>query len=73
MLSRIAVHLARRDDLADGGLDQIGEPRGLLDARAGLGPHVQDELAAVGGREEVLAEPGHERETREAAQRGRPG
>ncbi len=54
------VHLARRDDLPDGGFDQVGEPRGLLDAGAGLGAHVQDELAAVGVGEEVLAEPGHQ-------------
>ncbi len=50
------VHLAGRDGLADGLLDEIAEPSGLLDAGSGLGADVQDEGAVVGGGEEVLAE-----------------
>ncbi len=48
------ILLARRDFLPDDGLDEIGKARRLLDSRAGFGAHVQDELAAVRAREEIL-------------------
>src|SRR5262249_34357334 len=46
--------------LADHVLDQVGESGGLRDARAGLGAQMQDEMAAVAIRKEILAEPWHE-------------
>ena len=60
------VELRGWNGLADGGLDLVAEPGRLFDAGAGLGPHMQDELPAVGVGEEVLAEPGDEDETAEA-------
>ena len=68
MLSRMLSICVGRDDLADGLLDQIAEPRGLLDAGAGLGADVEDELAVVGGGEEVLAEERDQQEGAEAEQ-----
>ncbi len=56
------VQLAGGDLAPDRRLDQIAQARGLLDAGAGLGPQVQDELPAVGVGEEVLAEPRSEQE-----------
>ena len=61
------VHIPHRNDLADGGLDQISEPRGFFDPSACLRTHMQDELPAIGIREEILAEPRGKREHGEAA------
>ena len=63
----------RRNDALDGGLDQIAQARGLLDARAGLGAEVQIELAGVGGREEILAEPGNQQKNGRADGQKTPG
>ena len=57
MLSMMLASSSRRDDLADRVLDVVAERRRLLDARAGRRAQVQLELAAVDGREEVLADP----------------
>ena len=57
MLSRIVSSSFFGISLADRTVDQIAKPRRFLDARAGLGAHVQLELAGVAGREEILAEP----------------
>ena len=57
MLSRMLSSSSSRNLPADGLLHQIAEPRGLLDARAGLGAQVQLELAGVGAGKEVLPEP----------------
>src|SRR5262249_43991535 len=67
--------LTLRNLLSDGGLQQVGEARGLLDAGAGLGPGVQDELAVVARGEEVLAQPGQQepREEAGAEERGDEG
>ena len=51
--------------LADGGLDLVAKPGRLLNAGTSLGPHMEDELPAVGIGEKVLAEPGNEDETAE--------
>ena len=56
------------NDPANGGLDEVDQLRRVLDARAGLRPHVEHELAAVSAREEVLTEKGHQRGGRETAQ-----
>ena len=42
-------------------------PRGFFDPGAGLGPHMEDELPAIGIRKEILAEPGGQRENRQDA------
>ncbi len=41
---------------AHGLLDEIEQPRGLLDARARLGAHMHQDLAGIDLGEEVLAE-----------------
>ena len=60
MLSRIVVQFLRRNDTADRVFDEIGKPRGFFNARAGLGAHMEDKLAAVGVGKKVFTEPGHE-------------
>ena len=50
------LELVGRDELADRRFDVVGEPRRLLDARAGRRAHVQADLAGVDAREEVAAE-----------------
>ena len=50
------VELIGRNGLADGLLDQVEQPRRLLDAGAGLGAHVHQDLPGIDRREEVLAE-----------------
>ena len=47
MLSRMLSISAAGIGAADRLLDQIAEPRGLFDAGAGLGAHMEDERAAV--------------------------
>ena len=42
--------------LADCSFDVVAEVGGLLDARAGVGAHMDHELAGVNGREEILTE-----------------
>ena len=44
------------NDRADEGVDLVGESRGLLDARAGWGAHVQADGSAVDRGKEILAE-----------------
>ena len=46
----------RRNDLADGLIDLIGEARGLFNAQSGAGAHVQADLAGVDFGEKVAAE-----------------
>jgi hypothetical protein len=41
------VRLRGWDVTADRVLDEVSKPRGLLNARAGFGSQVQDELAAI--------------------------
>ena len=48
------------------GLDLVAQACGFLDARAGLGAHVQLELAGVDGREEVAPDPGQQRHRADA-------
>ncbi len=36
------------DDVTNPVLDEIGDPRGILNTRACLRPHMQGELAAIG-------------------------
>ena len=50
------VELAGRDGAADGLFDEVKQPRGLLDARAGLATHMHQNLPGIDCREEVLAE-----------------
>ena len=61
------VDLRRRDDAAHRLLDELEEARGLLDARAGLGAHVHQDLPGVDRREEILPEKRHEREGQQHA------
>ncbi len=60
------VEIGLRHLGADILLDQIGDARGFLGAGAGLGAHMQDELPAVGGREEVVAEERRQAEHQDA-------
>ena len=60
MLSTMVTSFVGRNLLADGGVDVVAESGGLFNARAGVGAHVDLELAGVDGGEEVLAEPGSE-------------
>jgi hypothetical protein len=50
------VELIRRDGAAHGAFDQIEQARGLLDAGAGLGAHVHQDLAGIDIGKEILAE-----------------
>ena len=73
MLSRIMLALVLGDDLADDVLDLAEDPLGLLDPGAGRGPDVQPELAGIDRREEVLADPGGQRQRAQGeAQQRRP-
>lgn len=49
------VDLVGWDDVADGSFDEIAEARGLLDARAGLGADMHQDLAGIDRRKKVLA------------------
>src|SRR5690242_7618703 len=60
------VELRGRDLAPDRGLHQVRDARRLLDAGAGLGPHVQADLAAVGVREEVPPQVRREQEREQA-------
>ncbi len=64
-------HLTLRNHLADRRLDRVAQRRGFLDAGAGARAQVQLDLAAVDGREEILAE-SRQRSQREG-QQGRRG
>ena len=66
MLSSTLLSFSRRNRLAEVGLDLIREARGVLDTRPGFGSHMENELSAVGGREEVLTQ---ERNNGECQQR----
>jgi hypothetical protein len=57
-----------RNLAADGLLHQIADARRLFDAGPGFGAQMQLELAGVGGREEILPEPGIKQECGEAGQ-----
>ena len=57
-----AAHFGGRDHAPDGVFHQIAEPRGLLDAGAGFGSQVENELAAIRVREEILPEKRHQQE-----------
>ena len=59
------VELLRRDGPADDLLDEIELTRRLLDARAGLGAHMHQDLPGIHGGEKVLAQ---EREQAEGEQ-----
>ena len=50
------VELIGRNDAAHGLFDQIEQARGLLDAGAGLGADVHQDLPGIDRREEVLAQ-----------------
>src|SRR5271165_6545163 len=54
------AQVPRRDDAAQGFLDLVANFRGLFNASAGFGSHVQLELPAIADREEVLSQPGNE-------------
>ena len=64
-------HLARRNVLANGGIDVIAQRGRLLDARAGAGAHVNLELAGIDGGKEVLPQP--RRQQRHRADREHAG
>ena len=51
-----AVEFVGRNDAVNGRSDPIGQARCLLDPRSRRCPDMQLDLAAVDGREEVLAE-----------------
>src|SRR5258708_25468346 len=61
------VCLECREVAADGVLDEIDQPGGLLDARTGFGTQMEDELTAIGTAEEVLAYPRHQSEAPDAS------
>ncbi len=65
MLSMTVSSSAAGISRADGVLDLVAQPRRLLDAGAGLGAHMQLELAAVDRGEEVLPQPGVEQRQRD--------
>src|SRR5260370_32988635 len=54
------VHLALGNLAAYCALHEIAELRSLFDSRAALGAEMEDELATVRVRKEVLTEPGHQ-------------
>ena len=56
ILSTMPLEFVGRDNPVDRLADAVASSGGLLDPRAGLRPHMQLDLAAVDGREEVLAE-----------------
>src|ERR1700722_9784628 len=56
------VDLGRWNRLADVLLDQIAQPRGLLDTGSALRPQMQDKGAGIAAREEVLSEEGQQQE-----------
>ena len=64
MLSRMLVNSAARHRIADAGFDPVAELGRFLNARARPRAHVQLELAAVHGREKVLAQPGKQSRTK---------
>ena len=51
-----ALQLGGGDFFADGFLHDVGEPRGLLNARAGAGAEVQADLSGVHIWEKILSE-----------------
>ena len=63
-----ALHLLTGNLAANRAFDQVAKHRGVFDPRSGLGANMQDELAAVGVREKVLAKPWDERGSRKANQ-----
>ncbi len=60
------VDFRRRNSLPNAGLYLVGQTGGLLDTRSSFCAHMQNELAAVCIRKEVLAEERNEREGTEA-------
>ena len=66
------VHLAGRDDLADGLLNKIAQTGSLLDPGARRGADMHENLAGIDGWEEVLAEERRQSEGQEHA-REEPG
>ena len=70
MLSTMLVSSSGGMTLADRRLDLVAQPRRLLDAGADLGAHVQLDLAAVDGREEILAEERRQPERQPARRQG---
>ena len=63
------VELTGGDLLTDGLLDQVTETGCLLDPESRLPANMQNEVAAIGARKEVLAKPRHQHECREADQK----
>jgi len=41
--------------------DEVHQPRGFFNARAGFGAHVEENLAAIDAREEILPSQGSKR------------
>ena len=50
------LKFVRRDRLANGGVDLVGQARGFFDAQAGAGAEVHADLAGVNFGEEIAAE-----------------
>ncbi len=63
LLIRLAISVGR-NDAANGCFDRRTGARRFLNPRRGLGAHVQIEAAGVGGWEEILAQPGHQKKRR---------
>ena len=61
------VHLARRNDAADGVLDLVAKPGSLLDSRTRLRAHMENKGAVIGCRKEVLSEEWNQQQHQQAA------
>ena len=62
------VQLFRRNYPPNRGLDEVHQPGGFFDACAGFGADVEEYLAAVRARDEVLSQPGHQEKGGETTQ-----
>src|SRR6201999_1322909 len=60
------IHLGSWNRIADCTFDLIREARRVFDPRSSLGPHMQDELAAIGIGKEVLSKERNQRESQQA-------
>jgi hypothetical protein len=63
------VHLALGNLAPDSALDKVAQLRGLFDPRAALGAEMEDELAVIRARKEILTEPRHKEKNRSAGQK----
>src|SRR5439155_13595531 len=62
------VELVGRNGPPNGVLDELHHPGGFLNAGASFVAHMEEYLAAIRAREEVLSQPGHQEKGGETAQ-----